>query len=203
MNGKTNLLPTQQKDPLSQSLWYVEDVVRTKELHKLPIRGVGFTVYLGSEDEPDMLTQACQVVHHAHQFGLVAILWMYPRGKSVKNEKNADLIAGAAGVAACLGADFVKINVPEGPDSATRAELLKQAVGAAGNTGVICAGGPKTDPEAFLQELHDQMSISKTAGCAVGRNIFQRTQAEAVTMTKAICTIILDGKSVQKALSEL
>ena len=34
---------------------------------------------------------------------ILVVLWIYPRGKAVKAEKDPALIAGAAGVALCLG----------------------------------------------------------------------------------------------------
>lgn len=37
--------------------------------------------------------------------------WMYHRGKNIK-EEDIDIIAGGAGVAAALGADFVKVKYP-------------------------------------------------------------------------------------------
>jgi len=37
-----------------------------------------------------------------------------PGGKAVADEKDPHLIAGATGVAACLGSDFVKVNYPKG-----------------------------------------------------------------------------------------
>jgi DhnA family fructose-bisphosphate aldolase class Ia len=194
LNGKTNLIPASNQDPFSQLLWYVEDVVEAKLRNNLNIRGIGFTLYLGSQYEPDMLTQASQAVYHAHQFGLVAILWVYPRGKSVTNEKDANVIAGAAGVAACLGADFVKLNVPEGKDIKTRAENLKQAVAAAGNTKVICAGGPKVDTATVVQEVRDQMTIAGVAGCAIGRNIYQQSLTDAIATTHALAAVVFGGK---------
>lgn len=194
INGKTNLIPTSQQDPFSQLLWYVEDVVEAKQRNNINIRGIGFTLYLGSQYEPDMMTQASQAIYHAHQFGLVAVLWVYPRGKSVTNEKDANLIAGATGVAACLGADFVKVNVPEGKDSASRALALKQAVVAAGNTKVICAGGPKVDTPTLLQELQDQMNIAGVAGCAIGRNIYQQTESQALATTQSVAAVVWGTK---------
>ncbi|MCK5632843.1 aldolase [bacterium] len=190
LNSKTNIIPTELQDPKSELLWSVEDAVDLKVNAKLPIRGIGFTVYLGSKYEADMLMQAAQAVHRAHQFGLVAVLWMYPRGKNVKNEKDENIIAGAAGVAACLGADFAKINVPEGQDSKTRAQKLQQAVAAAGNTKIICSGGKKRDKSAFLQELQEQLTIAGTSGCATGRNIFQKPLEQAVSMTNDIANIV-------------
>lgn len=190
LNGKTDLVSTKQKDPLSLEYYSVDDVVEFADQSNLSIVGVGYTVYLGSEFEATMLARAAQIVHQAHKHGLLAILWMYPRGKSIKKETDPDLIAGAAGVGACLGADFVKVNVPDGKTSEERAKKLQQAVGAAGRTGVICSGGAKKDDEVFLQELADQLSIARVSGCAVGRNIHQRTRRDAVLFCEKLAKIL-------------
>ena len=191
LNGKTNLVTTKQKDPVSLLLNSVEDVVRFRDQSRLNISGVGYTIYLGSEFESQMLSQAAQVVHQAHKNGLQAVLWIYPRGKAIKDERDADLLAGAAGVAASLGADFVKINPPRGKTSEQRATLLKQAVVAAGRTGVICSGGERKGEKEFLQEIRDQVTIAGAAGCAVGRNIHQRILDDAVRLCDEIGRIAL------------
>ncbi|MCK4517302.1 hypothetical protein KAT92_00870 [Candidatus Babeliales bacterium] len=196
LNGKTNLVPTKQKDPISLLLHLVEDVVKFRDQSrldktKLNIYGVGYTIYLGSEFESQMLSQAAQVVYQAHQHDLKTVLWIYPRGKAVSDERDPDLIAGAAGVAASLGADFVKINPPRGKTSEQRATLLKQAVAAAGRTGVICSGGERVDEKEFLQEIRDQVTIAGAAGCAVGRNIHQRTLDDAVRLCGEVAKIAL------------
>jgi fructose-bisphosphate aldolase/6-deoxy-5-ketofructose 1-phosphate synthase len=198
LNSKTNLVKTDQQDPLSPQLIDVEQVVEFKNTSGLEILGVGYTVYLGSEFEHIMLREAAQAVYKAHQHGLITVLWIYPRGKAVKDEKDPDLIAGATGVAACLGTDFVKVNAPKkaGMDSA---EILKQAVKAAGKTRVICAGGSATDPRAFLQGLRDQISVAGASGNATGRNIHQKPFEEAVRMCNAITAITVYDKSVDEA----
>jgi fructose-bisphosphate aldolase/6-deoxy-5-ketofructose 1-phosphate synthase len=183
LNAKTNLVPTSQRDPLSLALHSVEDVVEFRDHKKLKIFGVGYTVYLGSEYESQMLSQAAQVVYKAHRAGLKAILWMYPRGKAIKDERDGDLIAGAAGAGSALGADFVKVNPPE------KIESLKDAVTAAGRTGVLCSGGKKKDPDAFLKELKEQLAFG-TAGCAVGRNIHELPEKEAVELCKKIAGLL-------------
>ncbi|MDM7911489.1 MAG: aldolase, partial [Methanotrichaceae archaeon] len=188
LNSKTNLVKTSQADPNSSQWLDVSQVVDFKESSGLDILGVGYTVYLGSEHEAEMLRQAAQMVYEAHRHGLVTVLWMYPRGKAVKDEKDPHLIAGAAGVAAALGSDFVKVNYPEkaGQNSA---EALKEAVMAAGRTKVVCAGGERGDVKSFLKQLHDQIHISGASGNATGRNIHQRPLAEAVRMCNAIYAI--------------
>ena len=125
--------------------------------------GVGYTVYIGSEYEPLMLYQASQIVNMAHKHGLITVLWMYPRGAAVKDERNSHLVAGAAGVAAAIGSDFAKVNPPK-IDGVIDAALLSEAAAAAGRTGVVCSGGTRADVPEFLQQLHDQIHIGGMMG---------------------------------------
>jgi len=196
LNSKTNLVKTSQEDPFSAILTSVQQVVQFKKISNLKILGVGYTVYLGSEYEDRMLKQAAQVIRQAHWNGLITILWIYPRGKAVANEKDPHLIAGATGVAACLGADFVKVNYP---DSYHAKEDFKEAVEAAGRTGVICAGGSSVDVSEFLKRIYDQIQAG-AAGNATGRNIHQKTVTEAVLLCKAIYAITVEGKPPEEAL---
>lgn len=198
LNSKTNLIKTKQADPRSLQLINMSEVVEFIESSKLNILGVGYTLYLGSEHEGEMLTQAAQLVFQAHQAGLVTVLWIYPRGRAVADEKDPHLIAGAAGVGAALGSDFAKVNYPAkaGHNSA---EIFKEAVLAAGRTKVVCAGGKSTEARLFLQRLHDQIHISGAAGNATGRNIHQRPLDEAVRLCNAIYAITVDNASVDWA----
>ncbi len=81
LNSKTDCVKTDQKDPLSTTLWSVDDVVQFKKQSGLPIHGIGYTVYVGSEFEHIMLAEAAQAVYQAHSYGLVSVLWMYPGEK--------------------------------------------------------------------------------------------------------------------------
>lgn len=194
LNSKTNIIPTKKKDPFSAQLWDVQNVIDLQKNTNLNICGIGYTVYIASEYESCMLHHAAQTIYEAHKHGLITIIWMYPRGKYITHEKDADLIAGAAGIANCLNADFVKIQVPAG-----NVKLLQQAVNAAGNTKVLCSGGEKKDTKIFLKELHDQIHIGGTHGNAIGRNIFQRPFDEALALTKAISAIVYEDKNRDEA----
>ena len=201
MNSKTNLVSVKQDDPYSPMLYDLEAVLAMREAG-VNIVGVGYTIYLGSEYESTMMSEAGELIAEAHANGLIVVLWMYPRGKAVAAEKDPDLIAGAAGTALCLGADFVKVNAPkpaEG-DERTPAEALKVASTAAGRTGLVCAGGSTVDAETFLSQLYDQIHIGGACGNATGRNIHQRSLGEAVRLTKAISAITLADYSVEDAL---
>jgi class I fructose-bisphosphate aldolase len=199
MNSKTNLVGTKQDDPYSPLLYSLESVLAMREAG-VNIVGIGYTIYLGSEYEATMMSEAGELIAEAHAAGLIVVLWIYPRGKAVANEKDADLIAGAAGVALCLGADFVKVNPPKPTDDASSAELLVRAAQAAGRTGLVCAGGSTVDAERFLTQLYEQIHVGGAAGNATGRNIHQRSLDEAVRLTKAISAITLADYDVQEAL---
>jgi len=198
LNSKTNLVDVDQKDPLSRALLDINDILEFKKNSGVNIVGVGYTIYLGSEYESEMLSEASKIIYEAHKGGLVVILWIYPRGKAVQNEKDPKLIAGATGVASCLGADFVKVNYPK---SENPAESFKEAVMAAGRTKVVCAGGSSTDIESFLKQLYEQIHISGASGNATGRNIHQKSLSDAVAMCNAIYAVTIDGKTVSEALN--
>ncbi len=201
LNSKTNLVPTSQADPTSLQWTDVNQVVDFQRESGLDVLGVGYTIYLGSEREAEMLSQAARLVFQAHQAGLVTVLWIYPRGRAVKDERDPHLIAGAAGVAAALGSDFVKVNYPRRADldPSQTAQAFREAVLAAGRTKVVCAGGGSTDPRSFLQRLHDQIHISGASGNATGRNIHQRPLEEAVRLCNAIYAVTVRDAGVDEA----
>lgn len=204
LNSKTHLVRSEQRDPLSLQWQSMEQVAEFVRYSGLRVVGVGYTIYPGSEYEAAMLTEASQMIFTAHQLGLLAVIWAYPRGKAVgAGEQDAHLIAGAAGLGACLGADFVKVNPPLNAQGEMEAKLLGEAVAAAGRTQVICAGGKETSAEDFLQRLYDQIHTGGTAGCATGRNVHQRSQQEAVRFCQAIHAIAVENKGVDDAVKLL
>ena len=200
LNSKSHLVKTSQKDPLSEAAYTIEQVAKFKKESGLNIMGVGYTVYVGSEFESEMIREASQAAFLAHQNGMLAVFWMYPRGKAVTDEKDPHIIAGAAGVGACLGADFVKVNYPK-PKEGKPAEAFREAVLAAGKrTKVITAGGGSKGVKDFLQETWDQINVSGCYGNATGRNIHQKPLDEAIRMANAISAITLDNKNVEEAM---
>ena len=206
MNSKTHLVKTSQDpakhqdDPYSPQLYDIQNVADLVA-NGVNVVGIGYTIYLGSEYESQMMAEAGQLIADAHSLGLVVVLWMYPRGKAVTNEKDAHLIAGAAGTAVCLGADFVKVNPPKGDDAATSAQKLLEASKASGRCGLVCAGGSTVDAKTFLTQLWEQIHVGGATGNATGRNIHQRSLDEAVRLTKAISAITLADYSVDDALA--
>ena len=199
LNSKTHLIKTKQRDPFSNQLISVKQVAELKKNSGLKIMAVGYTLYLGSEFEHKMLAQAATIIAEAHGEGLLVVIWAYPRGKAVSDEKDPHLVAGACGVTAALGADFVKINAPQKGGIAD-ATFLREAILAAGRTRVVCAGGSSTDARKFLKQLYEQLQVG-TSGNATGRNLHQKPLDEAVRMANAISALTHDGKDVDFAVS--
>jgi DhnA family fructose-bisphosphate aldolase class Ia len=177
----------------------MEQLAIFRKTSGLQITGVGYTIYPGSESETTMFAEVARLIFDAHQQGLVTVIWAYPRGRAVVDEGDPRLIAGVAGVVACLGADFVKVNYPQ-PKEGNAAVALREAVLAAGRTRLICAGGEETSAEEFLARLHEQIHVSGAAGNATGRNIHQRPLEEVARFCNAISAITLDDASVAEAL---
>ena len=203
LNSKTNLVPYEDEDPYSQSWLSVGDIVNFAKESGVNIKGVGYTLYLGGEHEHAMLSEAAKIVHEAHRNGLLCVLWIYPKGKFVKDEHNGHLIAGAAGVGAALGADFVKLKVPYNKKGEFDPKLLQEVTTAAGRSGILCEGGDKVDEKAFLEELYKQIHKGGSRGNGTGRNIHQRPLKEAIKMANAIYAITAEDATVKEALKLL
>ncbi len=194
LNSKTNIIADSKKDPLNALLSTIDQVVEFKKHSRLSIVGVGYTLYPGSEFENQMLAEVGKLIYEAHKHGLVFVLWVYLRGKAITKPKDAHLLAGAAGIAASLGADFVKLTYPDTPTK----EKVQEIVNAAGRTGVVFSGGESVDPKKFLKTLSDQIKYG-ARGSATGRNIHQKPLDTAKKMVNAISAVVLANESAEDA----
>lgn len=157
LNGKTKLY---NGEPSSAQLATV------KEALKFGVSAVGYTIYIGSEHEAEMLEKFEEIEREAHKAGLPIVTWIYPRGKSVEGKPEGELLQYAARVGLEIGADIVKLHWNG------NIEDLKKAVKVAGRTKVVVAGGTKTDEISFLKQA-EEIIKSGAIGLAVGRNVWQ------------------------------
>jgi fructose-bisphosphate aldolase/6-deoxy-5-ketofructose 1-phosphate synthase len=191
INAKTNIGPNEEKNS-SKPLWSVEDVVKFKKDSELNITGIGYTIYLGHKHEGELLREAAQAIFKAHQNGLIFVLWMYPRGKGIK-ENDIHTIAGGAGVATALGTDFVKLKYPYHlKNKKEAAEKYKEVIQAAGETKIICVGGSHRSEKDIVDFLKLQIKTG-TTGIAIGRNMHQRDLKDSKVLAKKI-EDVLDTK---------
>lgn len=198
INGKSNIGPNEEKNS-SKCFWSAGEVTNFKKQSGLNIVGIGYTLYLGGKFEAKMMAKAAKAIYEAHQNGLIAILWVYPRGKNIK-EEDIHTIAGGAGVAACLDADFVKVKYPYGAkNNKLIAEKFKEVIAAAGRTKVVCVGGDKRSAQEMIKTTKEQISISETSGLAIGRNLHQRSLTDALKLAHDLITIIQAKKDKKKS----
>ncbi len=172
LNGKTSF---QGEEPLSLQLCTVDKAV------ELGAKAVGYTVYVGSEHEEQMLAEFSRIEDEAHAKGLPVIAWMYPRGKKMEGKQTTkETLAYAARLGLELNADYVKIAY------SGEVESFKWVVKAAGKTKVLVQGGKKMAWPELEAEVRGAMDAG-AAGIAVGRNVWQAS----------------DPKEVSKKLAEL
>ena len=182
LNGKSELYT--EEDPYSPQLYSVQEAI------SLGASAVGYTVYSGSKFEDEMNREFARIIGKAHASGILAIGWMYPRGKSLFDRKSSSktlkmaleeqegsnlaidetpsIVAYGARIGLELGADIVKVKYTGS------AESFRWVVESAFPTKVVMSGGPitKTDEE-FLSRVRDVLAAG-AAGIAVGRNVWQR-----------------------------
>lgn len=145
-----------------------------------------------------MYQELRELTKEAKAAGLAVVVWSYARGSGLSKEGETaiDVIAYAAQIAAQLGADIIKVKLPnakvELPEAqkayqqyeipiATLAERVHHVVQSAfaGRRIVIFSGGPATTDEQIFTEVR-AIRDGGGFGSIIGRNSFQRKKPEAL-----------------------
>lgn len=165
LNGKTKLFKGEPYSPQECSISYAE---------YLGAKAVGYTIYIGSEYEPQMIKEFGEIVEQAHIKKIPVIAWMYPRGRSIKDPKSLESVAYASRVGLELGADIIKLEY-----RGTESDFAYIA-NSAGKARVVLAGGGKLTKRQFLK-LISQAIRAGISGVTIGRNIWQRDDPLSIT----------------------
>ncbi len=197
LNGKTNIPP--DDEAFSPQTATVEDAVR------LGADAVGYTLYVGSPAQDQDFIQFMQIRAEAERFGMPVIVWAYPRGWAVEEKGGRDSLYAvdyAARVADELGADVVKLNVPDFEPEKNQAspkpyntlhldyaQAVRKVVESAGKTMVLFSGGSKIGDEDLLEKARICMEAGAT-GLIFGRNMWQRPYHEGLALTAKIKEIM-------------
>jgi fructose-bisphosphate aldolase, class I len=187
--------------PCSALTGSVDDALR------LGCVGIGFTIYPASELRNTMYQELRELTLEAKAKGLAVIVWSYPRGSGISKEGETaiDIAAYAAHIACQLGAHVVKIKPPtphiEQPEAKKEIEKAKIPIGTlaervrycvqasfAGRRIVIFSGGAAKGNDEVLEEIR-QLHQGGSFGSIVGRNAFQRSHADGVSLLKQIIGI--------------
>ena len=193
LNGKTEIPPSDK--PFSGLTGTVEDAVR------LGADGIGYTLYVGSPRQDEDFAQLQRVRAECDRFGMPLFVWAYPRGEAIEKKGGRDSLYAvdyAARVAAELGADVIKLNVPTFDQKARESSpkpyddmileyraAVEKIVRTAGQCFVLFSGGSRIGDTDLLNKARMVMEAGAT-GLIFGRNMWQRPIAEALRLTEEI-----------------
>src|SRR5262249_44198954 len=152
--------------------------------------------------------QCREMIREAKSYGLVAVVWSYPRGSDVSKEGETaiDVVAYAAQIAAQLGAHVIKVKPPsqhiEQPEAkkayekanvpiGTLAERVRHVVQSAfdGKRIVIFSGGATKENDEAIYEECRAIRDGGGFGSIIGRNSFQRQRGRALSFLSTVMQI--------------
>ena len=169
LNGKTPFLREDYLPPLECSVEYA---------HYLKAKGVGYTIYLGSKFESEMIREFGKIQEEAKKRKMVVVGWFYPASPEILSSKN--FTRDACRLALELGVDIIKIKYP---GSLEELKNINKNI----NQKILIAGGPAMKPKKFLAFLKKIMKLNFD-GVVIGRNIF--SQKNPWEMVKKVREII-------------
>ena len=190
-----------------------------KQGFDLGARGVGATIYFGSEESKRQIQEVTQMFQQAHELGMFTVLWCYLRNPAFKTKEAdyhtaADLTGQANHLGVTIEADIIKQKLPDTnggfdalnfgkthkkvyselttdhPIDLTRYQVANCYMGRAG---LINSGGASSG-DSDLKEAVKTAVINKRAGgmgLISGRKAFQRPVREGIQLLNAIQDVYL------------
>jgi fructose-bisphosphate aldolase/2-amino-3,7-dideoxy-D-threo-hept-6-ulosonate synthase len=152
---------------------------------------VSFHINVGSDHEPDQITELAEVADDADRFGMPLLAMAYARGRDV-DEHDATNLGHAVRLAEELGADVVKTAYSGDADSF-------EHVCDSTRLPVIIAGGSPDADRATLEAVRGAMDAGG-AGVSMGRSIFQHD--DPYKMAMAVTAIVHDDATTDEAIAE-
>jgi len=185
LSGSSRLSP----DPNNKVL-----VMTVEEAMTMGADAVSVHINVGADNEAEMLRTLGYVSRKCMRWGVPLVAMMYPRGRKVKSEHDAEAVKLAARIGAELGADIVKTNYTGDIDSFR--EVVKGCLAP-----VIIAGGPKMETQRDVLQMVWEAIQAGGAGASIGRNVFQAP--DPTKMVRAMAKIVHEGYNVEEAIKEL
>jgi class I fructose-bisphosphate aldolase len=167
----------------------IDDAIR------LGCDAIGMTIYPGSNQLLHMITDLSEIIKEAKSKGLAVIIWSYARGEGISDPMAVDTISYGAQIACQLGADIIKVKIPnatvENPEIKklytthnikfdTISDRIKIVINScfAGKRMVIFSGGETKNDTEIINDISGIITGGGN-GSIIGRNIFQRTEPDA------------------------
>jgi DhnA family fructose-bisphosphate aldolase class Ia len=159
---------------------------------RLGADAVAVSAFPGAPDEAESLGRLAEVIGEAHAWGIPVMGEMVPGGFDSPPElRTARSVSIAARVGAELGSDWMKIPYAEGFEQVTETCYVPA---------VILGGAKKGSERVMLENIRAALDVG-AKGVAIGRNIFQAPNVQA--MTAAVAALIHDDVSIDAAMAIL
>ncbi|AFO59347.1 MULTISPECIES: 2-amino-3,7-dideoxy-D-threo-hept-6-ulosonate synthase [Natrinema] len=182
LNGSTTIGPDEQDKRLTGT---VEEAVR------VGADAVSLHINVGSDHEPEQISQLSEITEQAQRFGMPVLAMAYARGPGV-DSTDPEALGHAVRFAEELGADIVKTGYSGDAESF-------QHVVESTRLPVIIAGGSKGSDRETVEMVRGTMDAGG-AGISMGRSVFQHEDPEAIA--RAVAGVVHDDLSVDDALAE-
>jgi class I fructose-bisphosphate aldolase len=200
LNSSNSL--SREKDAPSQAI-----TGSVSEAVRLGCSALGFTIYPGSDDALNMISEIQEIALDAKDSGLAVVVWSYPRGGNISKdgETAIDIVSYAAHMAALVGAHIIKVKPPtphieleeakkvyesENIPIEKLSDRIRHVVQSCfqGRRLVVFSGGTAKDEDSLLKEIKD-LYLGGASGSIIGRNSFQRKYDDALSLLNKITTI--------------
>ncbi|THE66552.1 fructose-bisphosphate aldolase [Salinadaptatus halalkaliphilus] len=182
LNGSTTIGPDENDKRLTGT---VEEAIR------VGADAVSFHINVGSDHEPDQLSQLAELTDDATRFGIPVLAMAYARGPGV-DSTDAESLGHAVRLAEELGADIVKTGYSG--DAASFEHVVEST-----RLPVVIAGGSKGTDRETIEMVRGVMDAGG-AGVSMGRSIFQHEDPEAIAT--AVAGVVHDDLEATEALAE-
>ncbi len=171
--------------------------------------GIGFTIYPGSDNTYGLFEEIREIANRAKSYGLVVVIWSYPRGNMSKaGEMALDVISYSAHMAALLGAHIIKVKLPNnhfeysdsqevyaryGRDFSTLEARVRHIMECTfqGRRLVVFSGGAGKSHEEVMNDAR-AIKAGGGHGSIIGRNAFQRQRDDALQMLDKLIQVYKD-----------
>ncbi len=160
-----------------------------KQAFEMGAVAVGATIYFGSEESHRQIQEVSRMFEHAHDLGMVTVLWCYLRNAAFKHDgvdyhTAADLTGQANHLGVTIQADVIKQKLPTV------------------NGGFTALKFGKTDPRVYSQLTPDNNPIEMTryqvANCFMGRSPLINSGGEskgASDLAEAVKTAVINKRA--------
>ena len=189
------------------------------QAYNMGARGVGATIYFGSEESRDQIVEISEAFEEAHSLGLFTVLWCYLRNPAFKTggvdyHASSDLTGQANHLGVTIEADIIKQKLPvnnggynavgfgktsplvyekltsDHPIDLTRYQVANCYMG---RIGLINSGGASGKND--LAQAVKTAVINKRAGgtgLISGRKAFQKPMKDGIEILNAIQDVFMD-----------